>query len=87
MDFVKHPKDKTLFVAVRLQQFVYYLAILFITSSFNFMVIGFLWWYFLLAGREFSVVHCSSAWRSRLRSMGLTLTDVWSEVILYKYWN
>ena len=57
MDFVKHPKDKTLFVAVRLRQFVYYLAILFITSSFNLMVIGFLWWYFLLAG---SRVPCSS---------------------------
>ena len=50
MDFVKHTKDTTLFVAVRLRQFVYYLAILFITSPFNLMVIGFLWWYFLLAG-------------------------------------
>ena len=57
MDFVKHPKDKTLFVAVRLRQFVYYLAILFIISPFNLMVIGFLWWYFLLAG---SRVPCSS---------------------------
>ena len=75
MDFVKHPKDKTLFVAVRLRQFVYYLAILFITSSFNLMVIGFLWWYFLLAGSR-----VLSAWRSRLRSMGLTLTDEWSKL-------
>ena len=57
MDFVKHLKDKTLFVAVRLRQFSYYLAILFIKSSFNLMVIGFLWWYFLLAG---SRVPCSS---------------------------
>ena len=57
MDFVKHPKDETRFVAVRLRQFAYYLAILFITSSFNLMVIGILWWYFLLAGLR---VPCSS---------------------------
>ena len=29
-------------------------------------------------GREFPVVHGSSAWRSRLGAMGLTGTDVWN---------
>ena len=48
-----------------------------IFCSFNLMAIGFFWWYFCL-GRQFSVVHGSSAWRSRLGAMGLTGTDAWN---------
>ena len=48
-----------------------------IFCSFNLLVIGFLWWYFLF-GSKVLCSSCSSAWRSRLGAMGLTGTDAWN---------